>query len=223
MPDDTLETTRVTVFYDPLCGWCYGAAPALRRLLTHPEFRLELVPAGLFAGPGARPMDAHFAAHAWSADQRISQLTGQPFSERYRDQVLADRLTRLDSGPATLTLTAVALASAAYEFPALEAIQAARYVDGRDVTDPAVLADIIRGLGLGQVAARVAAPDAALVAAARARVSTARREMQVLGATGVPTLVVGGRVIASDVLYGRLADISTRLTSSPQPFAETTP
>ena len=93
-------TTHLTYLFDPLCGWCYGAVPTIRRLAQDPALSIELVPAGLFAGPGARAMDDHFARHAWSNDQRIAQLTGQPFSVRYRERVLADRSTPLDSGPA---------------------------------------------------------------------------------------------------------------------------
>ena len=211
MQAETQPTLQVTVFYDPLCGWCYGATPSLRKLLAQPGVQVEFIPSGLFAGAGARPLDASFAQHAWSNDQRIAQLTGQPFSERYRAQVLADRQTRLDSGPATVALTAVALTNPARELDVLEAVQAARYVDGRDVTAYAVLADILTAQALGSLAARVAAPDAALLAAFQARTAKAQRELQALGAHGVPTLVVGGRVVASDALYGRFDELLARL------------
>jgi hypothetical protein len=52
---------------------------------------------GLFSGVGARPLDAGFAAPAWDSDQRIKQLSGQPFSEAYLDNVLNVRGTLLDS------------------------------------------------------------------------------------------------------------------------------
>ncbi|ATO32710.1 hypothetical protein DZA65_01784 [Dickeya dianthicola] len=84
--------------FDPLCGWCYGASPTVAALAYHPAFRLELSPSGLFADEGARSMNDEFAAYAWSNDQRIARLTGQPFSERYRQQVLGDRQQAFDSG-----------------------------------------------------------------------------------------------------------------------------
>lgn len=74
-------TQTVTYLFDPLCGWCYGAAPVLGALAQQPGIRVELLPTGLFAGDGARAMDNEFAAYAWSNDQRIERLTGQPFSE----------------------------------------------------------------------------------------------------------------------------------------------
>eukprot|EP01041_Mallomonas_annulata_P029412 gene29412-51407_t len=121
-----------------------------------------LAPTGLFAGAGARPMDAQFAAYAWANDQRIQQLTGQPFTQAYRDKILGAEGGRFDSGPATLALTAVAQTAPERELDALHALQHARYVDGRDNTDPAVIAEVLRALGLQQAATLALSPDTAL-------------------------------------------------------------
>jgi putative protein-disulfide isomerase len=204
----TTNSNHVTVLYDPLCGWCYGATPAFRRLAAQRRVTLELLPTGLFAGDGARPVDHHFAAYAWTNDQRIQLLTGQPFSGRYRTLVLADRQTPLDSGPATMALTAAALTNPNRELDVLEAVQYARYVDGRNVIAVSTLASILEELDLGGAAARVQAPDPALLAAVGARTARAKRLLRELGKTGVPTVVVGEgvsrRAISNDVLYGSL-------------------
>ena len=185
------ETMTKTLYYlfDPLCGWCYGAMPALSALGDVPSVKIELLPTGLFAGGGARPMNSEFAAYAWSNDQRIERLTGQRFTEQYRERVLGDRQRLFDSGPATLALTAVSLTAPDRELKALKAIQNARYVDGKDTTSSATLADLLRGLGLEQAAARVAQPDEDLLTANRARINRAQALMREFGAHGVPTLV----------------------------------
>ncbi|WAH65039.1 DsbA family protein [Xanthomonas hortorum] len=176
--------------FDPLCGWCYGAAPAVSGLLEFPGVSLELLPTGLFSGEGARPLDDAFAAYAWSNDQRIERLTGQRFSERYRDRILGDRRQLFDSGPATVALTAVSLTEPARELDALKAIQHARYVDGNDVISLAALADLLKALGLDDAAAKVAYPDAELIGANQARVNRAQALMREFGSRGVPTLIV---------------------------------
>src|SRR3989344_1474647 len=157
-----MPNVTVTYLFDPLCGWCYAAAPALKFLQAQKGVEVVLAPSGLFAGAGARPMDAQFAAYAWSNDQRIQQLTGQPFTQAYRDQILGAASGRFDSGPATLALTAVAQTAPAHELEALHALQHARYVEGRDTAEPEVLADLLRALGLADAAALTLAPDAAL-------------------------------------------------------------
>ncbi|MDR3452404.1 MAG: DsbA family protein [Rhodoferax sp.] len=175
--------------FDPLCGWCYGAAPAVTGLQAQPGIDIELLPTGMFSGDGARPMDDAFAAYAWSNDQRIEGLTGQRFSERYRDQVLGNRQQRFDSGPATLALTAVSVTDPARELESLKAIQHARFVAGSDVTSLANLADLLNALDLGRAAARLTHLDADLLGVNQARTERARALMRELGARGVPTLV----------------------------------
>ena len=175
--------------FDPLCGWCYGATPALSALAGTPSLNIELLPTGLFSGTGARPMDSDFAAYAWSNDQRIERLTGQRFTGQYRHQILGDRQRLFDSGPATVALTAVSLTAPARELEALKAIQHARYVDGQDVTSLEILDGLLRELGLEEAAALVAQPGADLLAANQARTRRGQALMQEFGARGVPTLV----------------------------------
>ncbi|HSI40711.1 MAG TPA: DsbA family protein [Xanthobacteraceae bacterium] len=202
MPD----AIHIDYLFDPLCGWCYGAAATLEALAARPDFDIQLVPTGLFAGAGARPMDQGFADYAWSNDQRIARLTGQPFSEAYRRDVLGERTRLFDSGPATLAIVAVALIAPDRAFEVLKAIQGARYVDGRDITDMAVLAQILRALDMPGIADRLAVPDDALLAAYRTRIEAARLEMRRLGAEGVPALIVGSgtsrRLLRANALFG---------------------
>jgi putative protein-disulfide isomerase len=176
--------------YDPLCGWCYGAMPAMNTLLGVPGLRIELLPTGLFSGAGARPMDDEFAAFAWANDQTIEHSTGQPFSAAYRQCVLADRQTRFDSGPATLTLTAVASTAPTREYEVLKAIQHARYIDGRDITSPTVLAELLQALNLDEAAGLIKRPSADLLDINHARIIHARAWMNEFGARGVPTLII---------------------------------
>jgi putative protein-disulfide isomerase len=176
--------------FDPLCGWCYGAAPAIAGLSQARGVRLELLPTGLFSGEGARPMDDAFAAYAWSNDQRIERLTGQRFSEDYRHRILGDRHQLFDSGPATVALTAVSLTDPGRELEALRAIQHARYVAGRDVTSLTTMTDLLDALGLNEAAARLARPDASLLDANGARTGRAQALMREFGAHGVPTFIV---------------------------------
>lgn len=196
--------THVTYLFDPLCGWCYGASAAIGQLSQHPNLRLELAPTGLFAG-GGRVMDAAFAAHVWANDQRIAELTGLPFSEAYRHNVPGRPGSPFDSGIATLALTTVSLCEPQRELETLKALQDARYVQGLDICDVAVVEMLLREQGLETAVNRFATGDAELLAANDVRIQMARRLMQAVGAQGVPALVVsndhGHRLLRSDALY----------------------
>ncbi|AXC50473.1 DsbA family protein [Paracoccus suum] len=210
--------TRITYLFDPLCGWCYGASATIKALGAQPELTVELLPTGLFSNASAPLMNDDFAAYAWANDRRIAKLTGQPFSDTYRDKVLTDQATRFDSGPATLALTAVALTEPAQEIAALRAIQTARYVDGRDITDSSVLAQILADLPLAEAAERLAAADPELLTANRARISRAKALIGRLGVDGVPALVVndghGERLIRGAGIFAN-PNLAAKLAAAP--------
>jgi len=208
-------STTVTYLFDPLCGWCYGASPAVQHLGRLDEIQLELAPTGLFSGRGARAMDASFAADAWSNDERIEKLTGQRFTEAYRTQVLDKPGSRFDSTAATLALTAVALTAPERELAMLAVLQEARYVQALDTSATPVAAQILRTAGLSAAADRLVEGDAALLAASLDRTHRAQGLMQRFGAQGVPALVVtddrGSRLLRGDVLYGAVAGLMDRI------------
>lgn len=198
--------TTVTYLFDPLCGWCYGASPAVQKLAQHATIHLELAPTGLFAGAGGRTLDAAFADYAWSNDVRIEKLTGQRFTEDYRTQVLGKPGSRFDSASATLALTAVALTAPQRELEVLKLVQEARYIHALDTTAVSVVEKLLRGIKLDASADRLVAGDAELLAANAARIQKAQALMQTFGAQGVPALVVtdenGSRLLRGNALYG---------------------
>lgn len=212
-----IETLSFTYLFDPMCGWCYGASPTLEALKERGGYRVDLVPTGLFADEGAFAMNDAFAAHAWDADQRIARLSGQPFSETYHRNVLGSRKARVDSGPATLALTAVRLTAPERELEALAAIQRSRYVDGRDNGDPAVIADVLEALTLKDAALRFSAPDAILLSANRARIESGRAAMRHCGARGVPTLLAAQgqnrRLVDANTLFGGIEALLASLAA----------
>lgn len=217
MPDILRRPDPVIYLFDPLCGWCYGAAPMIARL-RDAGLPVEPVPTGLFSGDGARPMDAGFAAYAWSNDQRIARLTGQIFSDTYRRRVLEAPGGLFDSGPATLALTAVSLVAPGHELGALNAVQQARYVDGLDITALASLEAIVRSTGFAAAADRIAAPDRELLAANRARITLGRQWLARFDAQGVPALVVqgrdGARLLPSAALFGSFDNLLSHLQAA---------
>lgn len=179
---------------------------------------VELAPTGLFAGEGARPLDERFAAHAWHNDQRINRLTGQVFSQLYRDQVLAGADGMFDSAPATLGIIAVGLRQLDSEREALKALQIARYIDGRNTSGIAVVAGVLDQAGFSDAAARVRAPDEALLDIYRNRIGKSRQLMAAFRMDGVPALLVSDgdkrRVLRSDALFGGFDRLAAELQAA---------
>jgi putative protein-disulfide isomerase len=209
---------NITYLFDPLCGWCYGAGPALEQISQLADVKIHLAPTGLFAGEGARAMDTAFAAYAWQNDQRIARRTGQPFSHAYRQQVLGATGSMFDSAPATLAIIAVGLHEPADEMAALKALQHARYVDGRNTADLDIVAGVLAEAGFNAAAEHVRTPDEALMAAYRARVQAARAQMTQFGANGVPAFVIGEgqarRLLPSGAVFGGPEALAAQLDAA---------
>ncbi|AGB44154.1 putative protein-disulfide isomerase [Mesorhizobium australicum WSM2073] len=212
-----MSNSDVIYLFDPLCGWCYGAAPMLDKLAAS-GVRVELLPTGLFSGAGARPMDEGFAAHAWANDQRIERLTGQAFTQPYQHNVLGIRGTLLDSHAATLGISAAGLEDPSRRWTALKAIQRARYVDGRDIVTVEGVAAVLGGAGMMDAAAILKSPTETLLTAHLDLVNRGRALFQRLHANGVPSLAVirneAPRLIGSNALFGSFDNLVAHIAAA---------
>ena len=209
---------RLTYLFDPLCGWCYGAGPALEQLSQLDNVAVELAPIGLFAGEGARPMDASFAAYAWQNDQRIARFTGQPFTAAYRHQVLAAAapcstrpLPRWDWSPwASRRPTRSCVRSRSCSAPAMWTVETPRSCRSSRTSSSRPNSPKPR--------ARVRSPDEDLLAAYRQRLGTARADMRQFGAEGVPALLIGEdaerRLLRADALFAGFAQLTAQLQAA---------
>ena len=177
---------KIKLFMDPLCGWCYAAAPEVKKLAE--TAAIELIPTGLFSQAG-RTVTPEFARHAWSNDQRIAQLTGQVFSDSYRDNLLQEGMP-FNSFPIVLALTWVQQQAPDQELNAYHSIQTARYVDGQDNTQLPVLANILANLPLALSEAEIlqALQDGALVQQTEQRLAAGQAEARQFAVQGVPSV-----------------------------------
>jgi putative protein-disulfide isomerase len=185
MSSSALPPIAFDFFFDPLCGWCYGAAPTIAALRGAFPVHYALWPMGLFYRDSVRPMDAGIADYIRRADQRLSQMTGQPLGKPYLDRLVRADAPALNSGPGIRAILAAETAQAGAGLDLQETLQKARFVDGRDITDAAEIAAIA-------AAAEIALATPAPEAEADRRVAETRRRMQRYGLQGVPALVLHG-------------------------------
>lgn len=197
--------TTITYLFDPLCGWCYGAAPAIGKLSEQSDITLVLAPSGLFSDSGGRVLDAAFAGYAWSNDQRIEKLTGQRFTPEYRSHILSKPGSRFDSAAATMALSAVAMSAPERELDALRLLQEARYLYAQDTCDWSVVTTVLRNNNFNRAADNLTSPDDALRDRHRKRIRNAQEMMHSFGVQGVPALIIsdgqGSRLLRSNALY----------------------
>jgi putative protein-disulfide isomerase len=174
---------RIFYFADPMCSWCWGFAPVIARILAEVQNRasVRLVAGGLRVGT-TEPMDARAKAVIRSHWEHVQAATGQPF-----DFAFFDRLGFVyDTGPACRAAVAMRNLAPNHTFAYLEALQRGFYAEGRDVTEPGVLAAIAAPFCAGSQV------FAAVYAAAEIEEATLAdfRLTQALGIAGFPAVVL---------------------------------
>lgn len=177
------QQTTLHYVYDPLCGWCYGAAPLLQAAATLDGLKIELHAGGLWLGSRRQPMGEALRDYVRPHDQRIEALTGQHFGERYFNELLLREGSLLDSEPpirAVLAVTALGGDGLAM----LHRIQQSHYRDGLWIGEPAFLATLAAEQGIAAEAFQQAYLQAPLLP----HLAASQGWMQRLGGQGYPTL-----------------------------------
>lgn len=141
------QQTTLHYVYDPLCGWCYGAAPLLQAAATLDGLKIELYAGGLWLGSRRQPVGEALRDYVRPHDQRIEALTGQPFGERYFNELLLSDGLLLDSEPPIRAILAVTELGGD-GLSLLHRIQQSHYLDGQWVGDQAHLARLAQEQGI---------------------------------------------------------------------------
>ena len=170
-------------FADPMCSWCWGFSPVIEavRNTYHERLKIALVLGGLRPGT-TTPMTAAARddiLHHW---QQVHARSGQPF--RF-DGALPDGFI-YDTEPASRAVVTAGGLDPSKIFAMFQAIQTAFYAEGRDVTQPAVLAELTAGLGMDAAAFQQAFDSEA----ARARTQAHFAQSRKAGVRGFPTLIL---------------------------------
>lgn len=128
----------VHYFYDPMCGWCYGATALTKVLNDVAQVQLVMHPGGMIP---RRMMDSQFRKMAQQHDATIEQLTKQKFSAAYHQRLSSNEEIILDS---FITAQAVSAMQQHYHrgVEMLEAIQVAHYQQALNVSNVDVLSKI---------------------------------------------------------------------------------
>jgi putative protein-disulfide isomerase len=172
---------------DAMCSWCYGFVRPLDELLADPgdaaPLQLALVMGGLrpFTKDPMSPERATELAGHW---QHVAHASGQPFTQAPQTAMHQPGFV-YDTEPASRATVTVRSLWPQHVWRFFKTVQHAFYAQGRNVTEPGVLADVAQELGLPRV------EFAKSFASQEMRDQTLRdfQQSQAWGIRGFPTLV----------------------------------
>lgn len=182
---------------DPMCSWCWGFAPVMRQLRQDFGDRLgiNVLVGGLRPGT-VEAMDETmkgYIRHHW---EEVHEKTGQPFDFGFFER----QGFVYDTEPPCRAVVTVRGLSPDATLDYLEDLHRANYAENRDITDPAVLADIAAGHGIDVDA------FAERFSSDQARGATQQdfQAAQSMGVTGFPTIIARQRIDGEEDQYGFL-------------------
>jgi putative protein-disulfide isomerase len=174
---------RLLYVMDPMCSWCWGFAPVAEALVEQARaagLPLHLVVGGLRTGSGAalEPSTKRYILEHWQA---VQNTTGQSFMF---EGALPDGFV-YDTEPACRAIVAARSLAPDIAWKLVKEIQQAFYLQGRDVTQASVLAELAEKAGLPRIEFAEAFDSAEQHAATASDFSW----VQDLGIAGFPTLL----------------------------------
>ncbi|MCU6497044.1 DsbA family protein [Rugamonas sp. A1-17] len=181
-----MSTTTLHYIYDPLCGWCYGAAPLVKA--AREVLPVQAHGGGMMAGDRRQPVTPQLRDYVMPHDRRIANATSQPFGAAYFEGLLRDTSAVFDSAPPTAAvLAAERLAGRGLDM--LSRLQSAHYVEGRRIADREVLVAMAGAIGLDATAFALAL-DEAQGEQLHSHIAETRRLMERVGARGFPSFAL---------------------------------
>ena len=208
------------IFSDPICPWCYiGKARLGRALEARPDhpFRIEWQPYMLNPEMPAEGMDrrAYLEAKFGGRDGAVAAYL--PVADEAEKSGLTLNLDAIRRTPNTLDAHRLIhwAGIEGRQTAVVSALFQAYFVDGRDIGDRQVLAEIAADCGMdGHMVARLLASDAD-DGDIRARDADARER----GVRAVPTFLIAGRHVVPGAqpvaLWLNVIDELTSLSASP--------
>lgn len=143
--------TNVIFITDPLCGWCWGAAPmvsVVHQTALESGAKFELLHRALFIGEMTRWMSNSFSDYVTEADKRIHAVSGQPFSDTYKENLLYNNSLIFDSWPTAVANQVVKQLAPELIFQYYERLQHKRFIEGRVISDASVLTETAAEIGI---------------------------------------------------------------------------
>ena len=136
---------KMYYFTDPMCSWCYGFSPAVKKLKeNYKDIDLEIISGG-FSPYSKQVVDdeyKEFLAYHWN---NVNARSGQFFDHSMK--FISDTF-RYDTEPSSRALMVIKELLPDQDFVFLSLMQNAFYVEGKDITNGAVLAELAAEIGV---------------------------------------------------------------------------
>jgi putative protein-disulfide isomerase len=125
-----MEKAKLLYFYDPLCGWCFGFSPVIKKL--EKEFQqkvtFEAISGGMVLGERVKPL-SEMKTYLKDAMTRLEEMTGVKFGKPYLE-ILEEGSLMLNSELPCIAMTVFKSMTNKSSIEYASALQSALYENG---------------------------------------------------------------------------------------------
>lgn len=141
----------VLYVYDPLCGWCYGFSPVIKKLYEKYNniIEFDVISGGMVVGDRIGPLNEK-APYIREAYKVVEQKMGVKFGVNYIDKVLKDGVAIQTSIPASKLLVAFKSLNGNQSVLFAHELQNALYYEGVHPDDMEGLLDSCNTFGVNK-------------------------------------------------------------------------
>ena len=128
-----------------MCSWCYGFSPVMQKLKqSYPNIDLQIISGGFAPGSKQKVTKEYknFLEYHW---RNVKLRSGQYFNHSMK--FVSDSF-QYDTEPSSRALVVVQRFSPDKDFEFLSLMQKAFYVEGKDITNDEVLAELAQEMGV---------------------------------------------------------------------------
>jgi len=138
---------KMYYFTDPMCSWCYGFSPVIKKVKeNYPGIDLEIISGGFSPG-STQVVDQEYKDFLEFHWNNVTARSGQYFDHSMK--FISDSF-RYDTEPSSRALAVVKKLAPNEDFQYLSLMQKAFYVEGKDITNANVLAKLAEEVGVEQ-------------------------------------------------------------------------
>jgi len=140
---------QLLYIFDPLCGWCYGFSPVVKKINQHyaGHFDISVLCGGLAIGDNALPV-RKVAGYISGALGQVERMTGVRFGDGFVNGILRDENYIYNSEPPCIALTVVKELAPEHIVSFAHDVQTAFFYDGKNLNDAETYIHLLEPYGI---------------------------------------------------------------------------
>lgn len=183
-----MEKPQVMYIFDPLCGWCYGFSPVIKKLKEEFQevFDFKAYTGGMVLGDRVGTIAEKFKFLQDGAVENVEKTTGVQFGDAFKTNMLEKGDYIVDSEPPSIAFTSLRALAPNQEVDIAHDMQKALYLEGKSFNEAETYLELADKYNIKreEFQAVYEAPEA------KARAYSEFQMVQQLGINGYPTVVV---------------------------------